>query len=82
MILKRGNHSSQSYIQAGMVSFLLGIFASQVADARLIGAYLTSWIPNEALVSFIQGFADGFSLPMLVASIILSLRGLAMQRSQ
>lgn len=81
MVLKRRIHNPQGYIQAGMVFFLIGIFTSMVADGRLVGHFLIDLIPTASLANTIQGFADGFSLPMLMASIFFSLRGLAMQRS-
>lgn len=81
MFLKRKKHDVHSYVRTGMAFFLLGILASQVADARIIGAFIANWIANAALLNFIQGFAQGFSLPLLLASIYFNLRGLALWRS-
>lgn len=82
MILKRKIQNPQDYITAGMAFFLIGILASMVADGRLVGVLITSRIPNESLIETIQGFADGFSIPMICASIFFNLRGLALQRSR
>lgn len=82
MMLKRKIQNSQDYITAGMAFLLIGIFASMVADGRLVGAFFASLVPSASLMDTIQGFADGFSIPMFCASIFLNLRGLAMQRSR
>lgn len=82
MILKRKKQRPEDYITAGMAFFLIGILASMFADGRLIGAFFSSLIPNESLLNIIQGFADGFSLPMFFASIFFNLRGLMMRRCQ
>jgi hypothetical protein len=82
MILKRKIQQPKDYITAGMAFFLIGIFASMFADGRLIGAFFSSMISDESLLHTIQGFADGFSLPMFFASIFFNLRGLMLQRSR
>jgi hypothetical protein len=82
MLLKRKIQDPNEYIMVGMAFFLIGIFASMLADGRLIGAFFIQLIPDEALINTVQGFADGFALPMLFASIFFNLRGLALRRSQ
>jgi hypothetical protein len=82
MVLKRKINNPQGYIMAGMVFFLIGIFASMIADGRLIGAFFSSLILNGSLRDTIQGFAGGFSVPLLGASIFFNMRGLMMWRSQ
>ena len=82
MEIKRKFHTPQGYITAGMIFFLVAICATQIADGRLLGAVLTGLIGNEALTGTIQGFADGFALPMFFASIFFSLRGYSLQRNQ
>lgn len=82
MLLKRKIQDSKEYITAGMIFFLIGIFVSMLADGRLIGAFLIYLTPNESLIHTIQGFADGFALPMFFASIFFSLRGLVLRRSR
>jgi hypothetical protein len=80
MVLKRKTQNPQAYIQAGIAFFLVGIFASTVADGRLIGAFFTNLIPSQALSHTIQVFAGGFAIPMFFASIFFMVRGLTMQR--
>jgi hypothetical protein len=63
----------------GRVFFLIGIFASMVSDGRLLGVLLTDPFSGRAL-EFIQGFSGGFSIPILLASIYFSLRGLRLER--
>jgi Kef-type K+ transport system membrane component KefB len=82
MLLKRKVQEPKDYITAGMAFFLIGIFASMFADGRLIGAFFSNMIPDESLMNSMQGFADGFSLPMFFASIFFNLRGLMLQRSR
>jgi hypothetical protein len=79
MLLKRCNNKSQAYITAGSVFFLIGIFSTMVADGRLLGALLTNRFSGSTL-DLLQGFADGFSIPMLMASIYFSLRGVKLRR--
>jgi hypothetical protein len=79
MLLKRCNNKSQAYITTGGVFFLIGIFSSMVADGRILGVLLTNQFSGSAL-DLLQGFADGFSIPMLMASIYFSLRGLKLRR--
>jgi hypothetical protein len=80
MVLKRKWHTPQGYITAGMAFFLIGIFASMVADGRLIGELFISLIPDETFAHTIQVFANGFSIPLLMASIYFQIRGLKMLR--
>ena len=82
MVLKRKLSSPQKYIQVGMAFFLMGLFASQMADGRLIGAFFIKMLPGELSMDAIQGMAAGFSIPILCASIFFNLRGLTMLRSQ
>lgn len=81
MNIKRKFHTPQGYIAGGMIFFLIAILATQIADGRLVGALITNLIGDEALTRTIQGFADGFALPMLFASIFFSLRGYTLQRN-
>jgi hypothetical protein len=82
MVLKRRLQTPKEYIQTGMAFFLIGIFASQVADGRLVGAFFISLIHNEALVDTLQGASVGFSIPLLCFSIYFNLRGFGMIRSK
>jgi hypothetical protein len=82
MTLKKRISTPQEYIQVGMAFFLIGIFASMVADGRLIGAFIISLIPDQPLLASIQGAVAGFSLPIFSASIFFNLRGLTMMRKR
>ena len=82
MILKRRIHTPQEYIQVGMAFFLIGIVANMVADGRLIGAYFTSLIHDQAVLPTIQGIATGISIPASCASIFFNVRGLVKLRSK
>jgi hypothetical protein len=75
MVLKRYIKNAQANIMIGRVFFLIGIFSSMVADGRLLGVLLTSQFSGRAL-EIMQGFFGGFSIPMLLASIYFSMRGL------
>lgn len=82
MFLKQKIHTAEGSITAGLIFFLIAIVATQVADNRLLGGLITELIAEESLVHTIQGFADGFALPMLFASIFFNLHGFTIQRSQ
>jgi len=82
MILKISISTPQEHIQVGMAFFLIGLFASMVADGRLIGAFISSLIPDQPLLASIQGAAAGFSFPIFSASIFFNLRGLTMMRTR
>jgi hypothetical protein len=80
MVRKKRTYTSQEYIQIGMAFFLIGAFTNSVADGRLIGVYLVSLIPDQAMQALIQELATGCSIPILCASIFFNLRGLTMLR--
>jgi hypothetical protein len=80
MVFKRKINNPQGYLLAGMAFFLIGIFAAQVADGRLIGAFFTRLIPDGSLKDTIQGFAGGFSIPMFLASGYFHLRNIIVNR--
>lgn len=82
MVLKRKIKDPQGYILAGMSFFMIGIFASMIGEGRLIMAFISGLIPDEALLHTIQGIGSGFSIPMLFASIYFNLRGLALKRTK
>jgi len=82
MTLKKRISTPQEYIRAGMAFFLIGIFASMLADGRFIGAFIISLIPDKSLLASIQGAVAGFSLPIFSASIFFNLRGLTMIRTR
>jgi hypothetical protein len=82
MALKKRISTPQEYIQTGMAFFLIGIFASMVADGKLIGVFIISLIPEKSLLASIQGALAGFSFPIFCASIFFNLRGLTMMRTR
>jgi hypothetical protein len=82
MALKKRISTPQECIQVGMTFFLIGIFASMVADGRLIGAFIISLLPDKSLLASIQGAVAGFSVPIFCASIIFNIRGLTMIRTR
>jgi hypothetical protein len=82
MTLKKRISTPQEYIRAGMAFFLIGIFASMLADGRFIGAFIISLIPDKSILASIQGAVAGFSLPIICASIFFNLRGLTMIRTR
>ena len=81
MVLKRKTYTPQEYIQIGMTFFLIGLCINRVADGRMIGAFFANLIPDLSITDTIQGVADGFSIPILGASIYFNVRGLTMLRS-
>lgn len=82
MEFKRRLRNPQGSMQAGMVFLLVALFASMIADGRLVGAYLAGLIRDEAMLHTIQVFAGGFALPMFFATIFFNLRSISMRRSQ
>lgn len=82
MVIKRKAHTPTAYITLGMVFFLISIIATQIADSRHLGALINEMVGDDSRMRIIQGFADGFALPMLFASIFFNLRGLILQKSQ
>jgi hypothetical protein len=82
MPLKRKIYTPQEYLQVGMAFFLVGIFASQMADGRMIGAFFANFIPDKPLLDAIQGASAGFSIPIFCVSIFFNLRGLYLLRSR
>ena len=80
MACKKRISTPQKNMQAGMAFFLIGIFASMVADGRLIGAFIINLIPDKSLLASIQGALAGFSVPIFCASIYFNLRGFAIMR--
>jgi hypothetical protein len=82
MVFKKRISTPQECIQVGMAFFLIGIFASMVADGRLIGVFIISSIPDKSLLNSIQGAVAGFLFPIFCASIFFNLRGLTMIRTR
>jgi len=82
MALKNRISTPQEYIQVGMAFFLTGIFASMVADGRLIGTFIIRLIPHPSLLDSIQGAAAGFSVPVFCVSIFFYLRGITTIRTR
>jgi hypothetical protein len=80
MAIKRRAYTPQEYIRIGMAFFLIGVFTNSVADSRLIGVYLVSLVPDQAIQAVIRGVANGCSIPILGASIYFNLHGLIMLR--
>jgi hypothetical protein len=81
MVLKQKKYTPQEYIQIGMAFFLVGMFVSQMADDRLVGAFVVNLLSDKFSAGALQGFADGLSIPILCASIYFNVRGLVMLRS-
>jgi hypothetical protein len=82
MILKRKNYTTQEYTQVGRVFFLIGIFASQVADGRLMGAFFANIRPDKSSMELIQSVAAGSSTVIFCAAIFFYLHGLSILRSR
>lgn len=82
MELKRRLRNPKGSLRAGMVFLLVALFASMIADGRLLGAYFAQLIQDKAMLHTIQVFAGGFALPMFFAAIFFNLRSISMRRSQ
>lgn len=78
MALKKRISTPQEYIQVGMAFFLIGIFASMVADGRLFGVFIIKLMPTKSSLASIQDAVAGFSIPIFCASIFYNIRGLTM----
>jgi hypothetical protein len=80
MAFKHKKYTPQEMIQIGMMFFLLGVFVNMIADGRMIGAFFAKLITDSSLLSSIQGFAAGLSIPIFGVSIYFNVRGLIMHR--
>jgi hypothetical protein len=80
MVLKRRKYTPQEYLQVGMAFFMVGIFASQMADGKMIGAFFAHLFQDKPLLDAIQGASAGFSIPILCVSIFFNVRGLYLLR--
>jgi hypothetical protein len=82
MILRRNSYTAQEYTRVGRLFFLIGIFASQVADGRLIGAFFVNILPDKSSLELIQSVAAGSSTVIFCAAIFFHLHGLSILRSR
>lgn len=76
MVNNKKSYTPQEFIRVGMAFFLVGLFASMIADGRLIASIFERFVRDEFILNIIRGCADGFSIPVLCVSIFFNLRGL------
>ena len=63
----------QIFITWGFICLILSILFSSLPDFIIQVRAMASIFPNEAAVSLFHGFADGFSLVLIVISLFLNL---------
>jgi hypothetical protein len=78
MILREKLNDHRTAITWGQLFFLAGVASSSVArDGFLVER--VGRLFTEGLPASVQGFAAGLSVPFLMASIVLNLRGLTLR---
>ena len=71
-----GNNSAESriFLSWGFSCLFLGILVSSLPDFVTHFDALAALFPNEAVFNFFHGFADGFSLVLIIVSLFLNLK--------
>jgi len=81
MILREKLNDYRTAIGWGQVFFLAGVASSRLArdgfPAEQVGRLFADGLPAS-----LQGFAAGLSVPFLITSIVLNLRGLTLRRQK
>ncbi len=65
---------SRIFIVWGLSCLILGILISSLPDFIIQVREVASLFPNESLFSRFHGFSDGFSLVLIIVSLILNLK--------
>jgi len=81
MLLKRRPLDGKTAMTWGQVFFLIGILSSRMSEGGFLADALRNLLASESLFNTFQGFAAGFSVPLLGASIYLNLKGFQLLRS-
>jgi hypothetical protein len=77
MLLRRDDTNPRHWIVAGQIFLLAGLLASNLAGGGIVDGLLGVAAPD-----WLEGLADGLSLPMFGASIFFQLRGVALSRQE
>ena len=81
MLLKRRPLDHKTATTWGQIFLLIGIFSSRISGGGFPADWLRELLASESLFNTFQGFAAGFSIPLLGISIYLNLKGLQLSRS-
>ena len=81
MIL-RDKQDSRTAIGWGQLFFLAGALSSSFAGENPLGDALVGLVSDGPLPPALQGFGAGLSVPLMIASIILNLRGVHLYRRE
>ena len=81
MLLKLRPLDLKTTMTWGQVFFLVGILSSRMSEGGFLADTLRNLLASESLFNAFQGFAAGFSVPLLGISIYLNLKGLRLLRS-
>jgi hypothetical protein len=81
MILREKLNDYRTAIGWGQLFFLAGIASSRVSHDGCLVERVGRLFADGLPASF-QGFAAGLSVPFLIASIVLNLRGLTLRRQK
>jgi hypothetical protein len=68
-------------ITVGQITFLIGILLPRALDGGFLAMALKNALSGGALLSGLQGLADGLAGFLLAVSILMNLRGLQLSRS-
>ena len=82
MILKDKLNDYRTTIGWGQLFFLSGVLSAGLAGDNPMGQLVLSLFTDAPLPAAVQGFAAGLSVPLIIASIALNLRGLHLQRAE
>lgn len=81
MLLKRRPLDNKTAMTWGQVFFLIGVLSSRMSEGDFLADALRNLFANESLFNTFQGFAAGFSVPLLGISIYLNVKGLRLLKS-
>ncbi|MGD2157815.1 MAG: hypothetical protein PVG14_15130 [Anaerolineales bacterium] len=81
MIAKKKFQDRRFVITVGQITFLIGILLSRALDRGFLAMALKNALSGGALLSGLQGLADGLAGFLLAVSILMNLRGLQLSRS-
>ena len=82
MILKDKLSDYRTTIGWGQLFFLAGMLCGGLAGDNPMGQALVGLFSDTPLPDAAQNFAAGLSVPLIIASIALNLRGLRLQRAK
>jgi hypothetical protein len=82
MMLRDRLQDYRTAIGWGQLFFLVGTVSSSFAGDNPLGDALLGLFTDVPLPSSLQGFAAGLSVPLMISSILLNLRGARLYRRE